>query len=376
MDRRRSEPWIAWGFLAPALSVLLLFGLFPIGYALFVSLHEWRIRNTGWLGLAHYRRAVGEPLGLLWVGLGVALLLWAWRRAAGSGPVCGRWRRWVRLGLAGVGLWLALVPGLARLVATGDPKLYNGIRITALYAVGTIPVELGVSLLLAWLLLRGLRGKGAFRVLFFLPYITPVIASAVVFRTLFGPHPASLANRVLGVFGLAPSRWLHESRSLLALLCDGVGIACPGWAEPLFPSLALTAVILYNIWVYIGYDTVILLAGLAAIPPHYYEAAAIDGANGWQVFRQITVPLLSPTLFFLSTVSLIGTFKAFNHLYIMRTPAAQDSVDVLSVAIFDLLFQAHNAGYAAALAFLLFLLILGLTLAQNRLLGRRVFYGD
>ena len=369
MDRRRSEPWIAWGFLAPALSVLVLFGLFPIAYAFFVSLHDWRIRNTGWLGLGHYRRAVGDPLGLLWLGLGGAALYlaWHWRRRRPS------WLRWV---LAGGGLWLAFVPGLTRLLATGDPKLYNGIRITALYALGTIPVELGVSLLLAWLLLRGLRGKGAFRVLFFLPYVTPVIASAVVFRTLFGPHPASLANRVLAAFGLAPSRWLHESRSLLALLCDGFGVACPTWAEPLFPSLALTAVILYNIWVYIGYDTVILLAGLAAIPPHYYEAAAIDGASGWQVFRHITVPLLSPTLFFLSTVSLIGTFKAFNHLYIMRTPAARDTVDVLSVAIFDLLFQAHNAGYAAALAFLLFLLILGLTLAQNRVLGRRVFYGD
>jgi multiple sugar transport system permease protein len=143
-----------------------------------------------------------------------------------------------------------------------------------------------------------------------------------------------------------------------------------------FPSLALISVILYNIWVYVGYDTVILLAGLSAIPRHYYEAAEIDGASAWQSFRHITLPLISPTLFFLSTVAMIGTFKAFNHIYILRTPGARDTTDVLSVVIFDQIFQNHNAGYAAALAFILFIAILILTLVQNRVLGRRVFYGD
>ena len=125
-----------------------------------------------------------------------------------------------------------------------------------------------------------------------------------------------------------------------------------------------------------SYDTVILLAGLSAIPGHYYEAAKIDGANGWQVFRNITLPLVSPTLFFLSVVAVIGTFKAFNHIYIMRTPGARDSVDVLSIAIFDQIFEFQNAGYASAMAFLLFVAILILTLLQNRVLGKRVFYGD
>ena len=133
---------------------------------------------------------------------------------------------------------------------------------------------------------------------------------------------------------------------------------------------------LYNIWVYVGYDTVILLAGLSAIPKHYYEAAEIDGANSWQVFRNVTLPLVSPTLFFLSMVAVIGTFKAFNHLYILRTPGARDTVDVLSIAIFDQIFEFHNAGYASAMAFVLFVAILALTFLQNRVLGRRVFYGD
>ena len=164
---------------------------------------------------------------------------------------------------------------------------------------------------------------------------------------------------------------------MLTLLLHGVGIeSYPSWVDGLFPSLALTSIILYNIWVYVGYDTVILLAGLSAIPGHYYEAAKIDGANGWQVFRNITLPLVSPTLFFLSVVAVIGTFKAFNHIYIMRTPGARDSVDVLSIAIFDQIFEFQNAGYASAMAFLLFVAILILTLLQNRVLGKRVFYGD
>ena len=109
---------------------------------------------------------------------------------------------------------------------------------------------------------------------------------------------------------------------------------------------------------------------------HYYEAAEIDGANSWQVFRHITLPLVSPTLFFLSMIAVIGTFKAFNHIYILRTPGARDSVDVLSIAIFDQIFEFHNAGYASAMAFVLFVAILGLTFLQNRALGKRVFYGD
>ena len=107
-----------------------------------------------------------------------------------------------------------------------------------------------------------------------------------------------------------------------------------------------------------------------------FEAAEIDGANSLQAFRHVTLPLITPSLFFISLVAVIGTFKAFNHIYIMRTGGAQDSVSVVSVLIFDRIYEYHNAGYAAALALVLFVVILGLTVVQNRLLGRRVFYGD
>jgi len=374
------DTFTAWIFLAPALIVLMAFGLFPIGYAFFVSLHRWRIRREALIGFDHYERALGDPGHLVWFLVGL-LLVWGVARGHGflkDRPISLSFLpAVVGAGLMLLAMWIALQKGLGGLLETGDPRLYNGLKITFFYALGTIPVQLSISMVLAYLLFKSLRTKGVFRVLFFLPYVTPVIASAVVFRTIFSPHPSSLANRFWGFWGLESRRWLYESKSVLALLCQALGISdYPGWVDSFFPSLALVSIIIYNIWVYIGYDTVILLAGLSAIPRHYYEAAEIDGANAWQVFRNITLPLVSPTLFFLSMVAVIGTFKAFNHIYIMRTPGARDSVDVLSIVIFDLIFEYHNAGYAAAMAFVLFVAILTLTLGQNRVLGRRVFYGE
>ena len=379
MDSRRKEQLIAWGFLAPALVVLVAFGLFPIGYAFFVSLHKWRIKKEAVIGFDHYLRALGEPhylllcltgLGLVWAANHLRSVL----RARGL-PITQVYLAWGALLLPG--LWVLFELGLNGLVETGDPALYNGFKVTFFYAVGTIPLQLSLATGLAYLLFKSMRAKGIFRIVFFLPYVTPVIASAVVFRTIFSPHPSSLANRFWTFFGLENQRWLYESKSVVALLLQGAGFdAYPAWVNSVFPSLALSSIILYNIWVYVGYDTVILLAGLSAIPRHYYEAAEMDGANSWQVFRHITLPLVSPTLFFLSMVAVIGTFKAFNHIYIMRTPGARDSVDVLSVAIFDQVFEYHNAGYASAMAFVLFVAILVLTLGQNRLLSKRVFYGD
>ena len=379
MSARIREQQLAWGLLAPALIVLGAFGLFPIGYALYVSLHKWRIKKEAVVGFDHYVRAVGDVQYLLPFIAGIGLV-WAAYRLRTTLSDLGMRPLYVRIAWGVVvllGLWLGLAQGLGGLVETGDPVLYNGFKVTFFYAVGTIPFQLSLATGLAYLLFKITRARGAFRTLFFLPYVTPIIASAVVFRTIFSLHPSSLANRFWSIWGLENLRWLHESKSVVALLLQGVGFTSyPAWVDSFFPSLALTSVILYNIWVYVGYDTVILLAGLSAIPKQYYEAAEMDGASEWQVFRHITLPLVSPTLFFLSMVAVIGTFKAFNHVYILRTPGARDSVDVLSIAIFDQVFEYHNAGYASAMAFVLFIAILVLTLLQNRVLGRRVFYGD
>ena len=379
MNTRSREQLIAWGFLSPALAILIAFGLFPIGYAFYVSLHKWRIKQGELIGFDHYRRTLGDPQNLLFFIAGL-ILIWAAYRVRTMLRARGQPRFQVNIALVAMlfpGLWVLLDQGVSGLTATGDPALYNGFKVTFFYAAGTIPFQLSLATGLAYLLFKSMRAKGTFRVLFFLPYVTPVIASAVVFRIIFSPHPSSLANRFWGLFGLEGQRWLYESKSVAFLLLQAAGLENgPGWVYEVFPSLALTSIILYNIWVYVGYDTVILLAGLSAIPRHYYEAAEMDGANSWQVFRHITLPLVSPTLFFLSMIAVIGTFKAFNHIYIMRTPGARDTVDVLSIAIFDQVFEYHDAGYASAMAFVLFIAILALTLLQNRILGRRVFYGD
>jgi multiple sugar transport system permease protein len=361
---------MAWALLSPALLVLGVFGIFPIGYAVFVSLHRWRIRKESFVGLAHYGKALGDPLWLvcLIAGGGIVVLGQLARRRALP--------TWAPAALSGVGVLLAL-QGLSGMWETGDPRLFNAFKVTVFYVAGTIPAEVAGSLLLAYLLFRILLARSFFRVLYFLPYITPMIATAVVFRTIFSPNPGSLANRWWTWLGFEELRWLQEARTIPALVLQAAGVTSyPTWVDTAFPSLALVCVILYNVWVYVGYNTVILLAGLSAIPRHYFEAASIDGANAWQQFRHVTLPLLSPTLFFISLVAVIGTFKAFNHIYIMRTAGAQDSLDVVSILIFDQIYQYHTAGYASALALILFVAILLLTVAQNRLLGRRVFYGD
>ena len=376
MDNQTKDNLLAWLLLSPALIVLTGFGLFPILYAFFVSLHSWRIKQDAFIGLQHYLAAVGEPLYLLGFILAIAVIFLITRfrqKTDFGGSIILRIASYL---LYLPAIWLLLSYGLFGLLETGDHRLYNGFKVTLFYALGTIPFQLAIALFLAYMLFYSLRGKGLFRIIFFLPYITPAIATAVVFRNLFSSHPLSFANGLLELLGFERERWLSESRSVVTVLLEGFGFSdLPVWLDTVFPSLALVSIIVYNIWVYVGYDIVILLAGLSAIPNHYYEAAKIDGANTWQLFRHVTLPLISPTLFFLSMVAVIGTFKAFNHIYILKNPSAKDSVDVLSLVIFEQIFEFHNAGYASAMAVVLFIVIVFLSFLQNRLLGRRVFYG-
>jgi multiple sugar transport system permease protein len=166
-----------------------------------------------------------------------------------------------------------------------------------------------------------------------------------------------------------PLKWRFEPKAVTTLL----GMNLEGfWAGP---SLALVTIILFGIWTFIGYNTVIFLAGLGNVPKEIYEAAEMDGATKTDMFRHITMPLLSPVTFYLTLVAFIGTFKAFNHLYVMRTPSAGDSVITTSLLIWDRFYRANQYSIATSQAIVLFLVILGLTFAQNKLMGERVFYG-
>jgi multiple sugar transport system permease protein len=272
-----------------------------------------------------------------------------------------------------VGGWI-MVGELPVLVAAGDPDLWVGLRATLFYSLGTIPFQLGISIFLAVLLFQNLAGSQFFRMVFFMPYVTPTVASAAVFRQLFSNRLQAPINAGMRLLGLAPLQWLWEPKGIFRLMATGLGLqGWPSWADG--PSLALVVIMIYSIWVFVGYDTVIYLAGLGNITKELSEAAEVDGANGWQVFRHITFPLLSPTTYFLTLISVIGTFKAFNHIWVMRLDAALGTTDTFSVVIFIEFFEKLRYGYASAIALILFAIILGLTYVNNKIQGSRVFYG-
>jgi multiple sugar transport system permease protein len=272
-----------------------------------------------------------------------------------------------------VGGWI-MVSELPTIVAAGDPDLWVGLKATLFYSLGTIPFQLGISVFLAVLLFRNLRGSNFFRMMYFIPYVTPTVASAAVFRQLFSNRFQAPVNAGLKILGLEPLQWLWEPKGIFRLMATNMGLEnWPAWADG--PSLALVVIMIYSIWVFVGYDTVIYLAGLGNIPKEVSEAAEVDGANRWQIFRYIIFPLLSPTTYFLTLISVIGTFKAFNHIWVMRLDAALGTTDTFSVVIFKEFFEKLRYGYASAMAFILFAIILTLTYINNKIQGSRVFYG-
>jgi multiple sugar transport system permease protein len=234
-----------------------------------------------------------------------------------------------------------------------------------------VPLQLGIGLGVAYLLYQKVRAQSFFRIVFFLPYITSTVASAAVWSYLYSPDNG-LLNGLLKTVGLQPQHWLTEPKGIFALIAQVFHASVPAWASG--PSLALLSLIAFTTWVFAGYDIAIFLAGLGNIPTELYEAARVDGAGGWTLFRAITLPLLSPTTFFLLIFTVIGTFKAFNHVWVMTEGGPGDATTTTSVLIFQQLYQANRYGYAAALAFVLFAVILLLTLVQNQLAGRRVVY--
>ncbi|MGD8626446.1 MAG: ABC transporter permease subunit [Anaerolineae bacterium] len=305
-------------------------------------------------------------------GLVLLILAWlVWRRAEQHDSTIGMLLRLGGAAILLIGAWI-LIGELPRVIAAGDDDWWQGLKVTAYYSIGTVPFQLGISLLLATLLFQNIRGKGFFRLLYFLPYITPAVAAAGVFRVFFSSRPTAPINSLLNLFNAGPLLWLDEPKGILQMIA-GSGVTVPEWAAG--PSLALVVVIIYNIWSYVGYDTVIFLAGLGSIPSELYEAAAIDGAGRFAQFRHITFPLLSPTTYFLTLLAVIGTFKAFNHVWVLRSGAALGTTDTASIVIFNEFNRNTRYGYAASLALLLLGVIMILTIVNNRIAEERVFYG-
>ncbi|HHS96787.1 MAG TPA: sugar ABC transporter permease [Chloroflexi bacterium] len=390
--RRIREALEAYLFLSPAAILLFVFGILPVGYAFYISLHRWRIQKGDFIGLANYTRLLGPGPRVAMLLGGILLLIGAYYVWRAISFQSGGWRVGLRVVLVAMlvigGLTLVLgADGMLSYAAeerSVRQYLLSVLR-TVFYSAGTVPFQLVFAFLLANLLFQQIRGRSTFRMLYFLPYITPTVATAAVWRAIIFEPRQGLANTLLSFLGVAQDhlpRWILEPQGIVVLMGQWLGIRLPDWvvSSPVLsgPSLAMVAVCIYNIWVFTGYNTVIYLAGLGAIPYELYEAAEIDGAGRWQLLRHITLPLVSPTTYFLTLMGIIGTFKAVNHIYIMTQIVGlggpQDTTTTAAIYIFKQFREGNRWGVASAAAFILLGIILLLTWVQNRVAEERVHY--
>ncbi len=257
-----------------------------------------------------------------------------------------------------------------KMIATGDEDFLNSLINTVFYSIGTVTIQVSLGLLIAFSLYKRLKGFSAFRFVIFLPYVTPIVAMASVFSLIFGARESSLSNQVLSKFGMDPLRWISDTTPITEYI---FGIELSGLIAG--PSLGMITAIIFGIWSYTGYNAVILLAGLTAIPNDLYEAADLEGATAWQTFRYITMPLLTPVIFFLVITGLIGTFQAFTHIYVMLGNTVNETLHTGSIEIWSQI-QLGKFGYSSSLAIILFVLIMLLTISQFTLFNHKQSYGD
>lgn len=220
-------------------------------------------------------------------------------------------------------------------------EFWQALQNTVVYTVGVVGLETPLALLLALALSRKLRGLTFYRTAYFMPAVTSTIAIAVVWTWLYNPQ-YGLFNDFLRLLGLPEPGWLVD----------------PVWALP--------AIIIMSIWKNVGYHMVIFVAGLQAIPDVYYEAASIDGANAWRRFWHITWPLLMPTTGFVLITNVIFSFQVFGPVYVMTRGGPMRSTTVIVYYLYQRAFEFREMGYASAVAWVLFLIILILTVIQFR----------
>lgn len=226
--------------------------------------------------------------------------------------------------------------------ALADPAVLGALRNTLTFILGYLPSVVIIALGLALLLNRHIKGRVVFRAIYFVPVVTSWVAVSLIWKWLLNPQ-YGLVNFALGAIGIKGPGWLFD----------------PAWA--------MTGVILTSVWKDIGFVTVIYLAGLQDIPEPLYEAAALDGATPWQRFWSITFPMLAPTTFFVTTISLISSFQVFDQVWIMTQGGPAGATSVMVELIYKNAFSYYKMGYASAISWVLFALIFAVTIAQNLL---------
>jgi multiple sugar transport system permease protein len=235
---------------------------------------------------------------------------------------------------------------------TEDPQFYNSILRTAQWALLYVPLAIVGALLVAVLLNQGLRGTNFYRTFFFLPHLTPIVASVFIWIYLFQPKFGLINEVIFQVFRIDPG---------------------PGWLSS--KEWALPALVIMALWGAVGGNMMmIFLAGLQGVPKDLYEVAAIDGANGWQRFRNITLPMISPTLFFNLVLGMIAALQAFNNAFIATSGGPAYATWFYALHIYTTAFQFGEMGFASALAVIFFVVLVSLTALMFRLQRRWVYY--
>jgi len=287
----RRESWAALGFLLPSLLLFMVFVGLPVLASMYISFQRWDIfTSPQFVGLANY-------LSLL-----------------------------------------------------RDPIFHKVLGNTSLFVAGTVLVQMALGLGLALLLNGRIPAQGFFRVLYFLPVVSPPVAVALVWAWIF-----------------------NENFGLLNSLLSGLGVHnLPRWMAS--TQWALPALMIVSIWQNIGYSMVLFLAGLQNIPTEIYEAGALEGAIGWKRLRHLTLPLISPTTFFVLTISVIFSFQVFDLAFIMTDGGPSNATNTVVFYIYQNAFRFYRMGYASAVAWILFIVIFVVTLVQYRLQSRWVHY--
>lgn len=337
-EARRTSGWGGLLYVLPAVSLIALFEVWPILLSIWISSWKWDVRAVEFIGIENYRRVFVE------------------------GFVTRDFRGDLVLGEVG-----------------------QSLIVTLYYVLGTVPLTLLIGFVLANLLFQKIPGRGAIRTVYFLPYVTNSVAVTLVFAWIFSAQ-VGVANALLRAIGIPTQTWLRDPTPALQRLIEGIGISGVDRVPELAlgPSMAMVVIIIFSVWTSLGYTMVVYLAGLTAIPRDLTEAARVDGAGDWTVMRTVIWPLLAPSTFFLLIVNTIGAFQAFSPIYTLTRNTGMgggvaggplDSTLTLPVLIFRNFYERSNGvGYAAAISFVLFFILLGLTWTQFRLLGKRVHY--
>jgi multiple sugar transport system permease protein len=328
----RQDAIAGWLFMAPVLIIFSIFVVIPIGFAIYFSLTDWNgispPADANFIGLRNYENVL-------------------------------------------------INEGIRR------SDFFKSLKNTTYFALGVVPAQTLISLLLAVVInQRMLRFKGFFRTAYYFPSITSSIAISLIFLFLY--QRSGLINRILEMltFGAwEPISWMADPRGVIHILLGWVGITLQS-APDLFattmlgltvwdwisgPSLALLAIMIMNTWTTVGTMMIIFVAALQDIPSHVYEAAQIDGATAWPTFTRITVPLLRPTLFFIITLGMIGTYQVFDQIYVMSSGGPAKTTLTVAFMVYRSGFNDFNMGQGAAVALLLFIIIFILTLIQRRI---------